>query len=486
MSDRRFLLYLSEHAPKRGKPVLWPVHVAKVLYPVPGERCLNVFEEAVLGLARARCVDDAEAAGLLCLDVKLVAHIRSQLRGKRLVDRTGAPTARGSEALADLEDGLSELKVGYAFRDAIGGEWLPRFEEDLPEIEADGWEGGSPYFVFSRETAERHRPMVLPHRLAPSADPAALLRACAAYKIDHFHARQRDDWEDVPKRLDVRDLSFLDDAPQPMWVWTWVYRGPPGGQPWLVADPFGLQGAAAWLRKPLESALKTDEALARLVAKVSGMPQGVPVTAAEYLAGLEIAADLAVMGEYHFTDRVPRIQERLAALLRKRALVDSQRHPQPEDVRSLMNESQILVETVLQWLLETYPVAARLRREEAEAWGHSAEAILNGLGIRCLDARTARRLARQPLREICNALERGTSSLKALLAAALLATASHREHPLLRLSEREAGLSRLLGLADARNSKGSHAGKGQDAAKAEALEHAETALAWVRAFKDWY
>lgn len=483
MDDERFLRYRPGRPPKGGRPVLWPVHVAKVLYPVPGDRPLNVFEEAVLGLARARCADDVEAAGLLCLDVTLVAHIRSQLRSKRLVDRAGAPTARGLEALADLEDGLSELKVGYAFQDAIGGEWLPRFEEDLPEIEADGREGGSPYFVFSRETAEKHWPMVVPHRLPPSADPAALLRSCAAYKIDHFHARQRDDWENIPKRLDVRDLSFLDDTPQPMWVWTWVYRGPSGGQPWLVSDPFGLQGAAAWLRKPLEAALKKDDSLARLVAKASGMPQSVSLSAAEWLAGLETAADLAVMAEYPFTERVPRIQERLAALLRKRALVDSQRHPQPEDVRSLMNESQILAETVLQWLLETYPMEVRLRNQEA--WGNSSEAILKGLGIPCLDTRTARQLAKQPLREICYALERGTSSLKALLAAALLTTANHREHPLLRLSEREAGLGRLLELANARNRKGSHAGL-QDATKGEALEHAETALGWVRAFKDWY
>lgn len=485
MSDSRFLLYLSDQAPKRGRPVLWPVHVAKVLYPVLGERRLNVFEEAVLGLARARCVDDAEAAGYLCLDVKLVAHIRSQLRGRELVYKTGAPTARGLEALADLEAGLSELRVGYAFQDAIGGEWLPRFQEDLLEIEADGWEGGCPYFVFSRETAERHRPMVLRHKLAPSTDPAALLRACAAYKIDHFHATQRDDWEEIPPRLDVREVSFLDNTPQPMWVWTYILEGPPHGEPWLVADPFGIHGAAAWLRKPLEKALKTDEGLARLVAKVSGMPQRTEIAAADYLAGVEIAADLAIMGEYHFTNAVPRIQERLAALLRKRALVDTQRRPQPEDVRSLLNESQILVETVLQWLLETFPLRSRLGKAEADAWARCAEDILHGFGIRCLDARTARRLARQPIRDICNALERGSSSLKALLAAALLATANHREHPLLRLSEREAGLSRLMDLADARNKKGSHAGQ-QDAAKGEALEHAETALAWVRAFKDWY
>lgn len=482
MSCDRFLMFPAAKAPKGAKPILWPVYVAKVLYPAPGRRSLNVFQEMVLGLARARCCDPVEVANLLCLTPELVKYVQDQLKVSKFIDDRGVPTPGGLDALFSLDDVQDELRVGYAFQDAIGGAWLPRFEESLPEIEPAGYEGGCPVFIRSRETAERERPLVIDHKQPPRTEPSELLKACSDYKTDHFHARQRDDWEDLPGRLDMSDLSFLDDEPQPMWIWTWIYKGRPGSPPWLVADPFGMQGAAIWLRKPLEQLLPTSEGLARFIARLAGNSQVDASNAAEWLAGLEDAADLTVLADYPFTGKVPRVQDRLAATLRKMALVEGHGTPHPEDVRSLLIESQSLVETVLQWLLNVFPLR---NAQHGGAWEESAKQILFGLGVPYLDDTTAIQLSRQRWRDIYYALDRGTSSLKALLTAALLTTARHRSHPLLVLSGSEVNLGGLLELADTRNRQAGHAGS-RDAVRQDALKHAETALNWVKIFKDWY
>ncbi len=50
--------------PPNGRPLLWPVRVWKVLYPTNRVLKLNLFQQAILGLARARCQDSSEMAEL--------------------------------------------------------------------------------------------------------------------------------------------------------------------------------------------------------------------------------------------------------------------------------------------------------------------------------------------------------------------------------------------------------------------------------------
>jgi hypothetical protein len=66
----------------------------------------------------------------------------------------------------------------------------------------------------------------------------ALFDAFKRYRTDHDHAKQRDD--ELPTRVRIESLSFVEDSAQPMWLWTWIFPDEAGPQPWLVADPFGL------------------------------------------------------------------------------------------------------------------------------------------------------------------------------------------------------------------------------------------------------
>lgn len=474
--------------PPGARPFLWPVRVWKVLYPKNRVLKLNLFQQAILGLARARCQDSAEMAELLGLDQELVAFIiATQLIPNGWMTTLGALTPQGERVLEEAQDASEEVRMGYAYQDAISGNWFPRFTEELPEIEAKRIdERGYPVFLRDLDSGKEDRPFRLNHYRDGVMDMGALFDAFQRYRTDHEHAKQRD--EELATRVRIESLSFVEDSAQPMWLWTWIFPDEAGSQPWLVADPFGLQQAASWLRKPLQEVLPRNEGLARYIADAVGETRSNELSAEEWLRSLENQIDLTVLADYSWSRKVPAISGYLTTVLRRNALLTSQDKTWPEDLTSLLIETHNLAESVFQWLLKRFPVDVRRLpdRSQDKNWTKDlASEILRTLPAAQLTDDTVRRLASQNLREIRNALIRGNSSLKALMFATLLSTIEHATHPLKDLAPQAIALDRILDMADARNRKAGHAG-GDKISKDEAMEYANFVVEWVQIFKDWY
>lgn len=474
--------------PPGGRSFLWPVRVWKVLYPTKRVLKLNLFQQAILGLARARCQDSSEMAALLGLDRELVVFIiATQLIPNGWMTTLGAVTTQGERVLEETQDASEEVRMGYAYQDAISGNWLPRFTEELPEIEARRIdERGYPIFLRDLDSGKEDRPFRLNHFREGALDMGALFDAFERYRTDHDHAKQRDD--ELPARVRIESLSFVEDSGQPMWLWTWIFPDEAGPQPWLVADPFGLQQAASWLRKPLQEVLPRNEGLARYIADAVGETRSNELSAEEWLRSLENQIDLTVLADYSWSGKVPAISGYLTSVLRRNALLASQDKTWQEDLTSLLIETHNLAESVFQWLLKRFPVDVRRLpdRSQDKNWTKDlASEILRTLPAAQLTDDTVRRLASQNLREIRNALVRGNSSLKALMFAALLSTIEHATHPLKDLSPQVLALDRILDMADARNRKAGHAG-GDKISKDEAMEYADFVIEWVQIFKGWY
>jgi hypothetical protein len=474
--------------PPGGRPFLWPVRVWKVLYPTKRVLKLNLFQQAILGLAAARCQDSSKMAALLGLDRELVVFIiATQLIPNGWMTTLGAVTAQGERVLEETQDASEEVRMGYAYQDAISGNWLPRFTEELPEIEARRIdERGYPIFLRDLDSGKEDRPFRLNHFREGAMDMGALFDAFERYRTDHDHAKQRDD--ELPTRVRIESLSFVEDSAQPMWLWTWIFPDEAGPQPWLVADPFGLQQAASWLRKPLQEVLPRNEGLARYIADAVGETRSNELSAEEWLRSLENQIDLTVLADYSWSGKVPAISGYLTSVLRRNALLASQDKTWQEDLTSLLIETHNLAESVFQWLLKRFPVDVRRLpdRSQDKNWTKDlASEILRTLPAAQLTDDTVRRLASQNLREIRNALVRGNSSLKALMFAALLSTIEHATHPLKDLAPQALAFDRILDMADARNRKAGHAG-GDKISKEEAMEYADFVIEWVQIFKGWY
>jgi hypothetical protein len=474
--------------PPGGRAFLWPVRVWKVLYPKNRVLKLNLFQQAILGLARARCQDSAEMAELLGLDQELLAFIiATQLIPNGWMTTLGALTPQGERVLEEAQDASEEVRMGYAYQDAISGNWFPRFTEELPEIETKRIdERGYPVFLRDLDSGKEDRPFRLNHYRDGVMDMGAMFDAFQRYRTDHEHAKQRD--EELVTHVRIESLSFVEDSAQPMWLWTWIFPDQAGSQPWLVADPFGLQQAVSWLRKPLQEVLPRNEGLARYIADAVGETRSNELSAEEWLRSLENQIDLTVLADYNWSWKVPAISGYLTTVLRRNALLASQDKTWPEDLTSLLIETHNLAESVFQWLLKRFPVDVRRLpdRSQDKNWTKDlASEILRTLPAAQLTDDTVRRLASQNLREIRNALIRGNSSLKALMFATLLSTIEHATHPLKDLAPQAIALDRILDMADARNRKAGHAG-GDKISKDEAMEYANFVVGWVQIFKDWY
>jgi len=487
MAADRYLRFDSRRPPS-GRPFLWPVRVWKVLYPTKRVLKLNLFQQAILGLARARCQDSSEMAALLGLDQGLVLFIiTTQLIPNGWMTTLGNVTTQGERILEETQDASEEVRMGYAYQDAVTGNWLPRFTEELPEIEAKRIdERGYPIFLRDLDSGKEDRPFRLNHIRESALDMGALFDAFERYRTDHDHAKQRED--ELPTRVRIESLSFVEDSSQPMWLWTWIFPDEAGPQPWLVADPFGIQQAASWLRKPLQEVLPRNDGLARYIANTLGETRSNELSAEEWLRSLENQIDLTVLADYSWSGKVPPISGYLTSVLRRNALLASQDKTWQEDLTSLLIETHNLVESVFQWLLKKFPVDVRRLpdRSQDKNWTKDlASEILRTLPAARLTDNTVKRLASQNLREIRNALVRGNSSLKALIFAALLSTIEHATHPLKELPPQALDLDRILDMADARNRKAGHAG-GEKISKEDAMEYADFVVEWVQIFKGWY
>ena len=120
----------ANHALKeRRENLLWPVYAWKVLYPDEFQRRgINLFQETLLGLIRAGMRDTDQLAEAMALDPELVRFIIAvQLQPNGWLDGKFRLTPDGERLLDEAEDRRLNLKVGYAFQDAVSGNWLPRF-----------------------------------------------------------------------------------------------------------------------------------------------------------------------------------------------------------------------------------------------------------------------------------------------------------------------------------------------------------------------
>jgi hypothetical protein len=102
VSTETYLRFINR-GPQGGKPILWPVWVWKVLYPEPKTISLNLFQQSILELSRARCRDRYEISRLLCLDQDLVNFIiATQLIPNNWMNVDGSLTSTGEKLLDDI------------------------------------------------------------------------------------------------------------------------------------------------------------------------------------------------------------------------------------------------------------------------------------------------------------------------------------------------------------------------------------------------
>ncbi|WP_260195450.1 hypothetical protein [Actinophytocola gossypii] len=105
--------------------ILWPTLQYRVVAPLVHEQRLNMFQRAVLGLARAGVRDRTDIGRLLGLEPGLVGLVHADLRQLSYMDARGAVTLSGRAALKDGFLDPTRTIVTFVYQDPFTGTLWP-------------------------------------------------------------------------------------------------------------------------------------------------------------------------------------------------------------------------------------------------------------------------------------------------------------------------------------------------------------------------
>lgn len=473
------VLRLTSGKDPRVRWVLWPVFAWRVVAPVPKARKLNVFQRAVLRLARAGVVRVADVAERLLLAPDLAALIVQELVEQLgLLDYLGEPTKRGLAWLEDLEQEPSdEARVGHVFSEAFTGKLWARFlTGDLPiadtEATDEGWT-----VLLSGSAGDPWRDPTF--SVLPGARDAVVMARPDVKEVReaarrHRGQRRRDLEELVADARDVPHLtqvSFIDDRPQPFLVALRVRRHVSGD--WLVDDPFG-HGESIELRTRLEERLDRNQGLRTWLAPLlDADPDAPTLENLQHEAAWRVEERLTLGVRRH-----ERVREKLVAM--QRALLEAERYDAPEDK---WNDVLLKADAAVMWALhamhapyalERLPFSEDFDRMPVKARSPLSEAARD-IGLTTQVPSRILSITRGQVKDA----ERGKGSLRSALALSLLAARWKEDHPLRRaLKTRPDLLQRLDELASDRNP----AAHGGNTAPSVVRQHIATAYDAVEAF----
>lgn len=461
--------------------LLWPVEVWTVQVPQPGTH-INVFQETILGLMLSGVRELSDLSEQLALDKQLVAFIIAQeLQPRAWVDQRQAVTDKGREALQGMTDPDRSLVVKYAFRDGLGGQWLPRLSDELPEVfSVPGSTPDRPVFDRDRNSGHTLKPYFLKGKPQPLPDVMALRKAVREFQRD---LRSTDDqtalaWDD----LDGSQIELLSNAQQTAHVWCQIYTATQDIQPWLVSDPWGVSAALKPLRLALEKQLEHEPVLEMRMQERLALG-GTPSIESDrdWEAQIVFQAEAQVqqwLGSLNRPQLQP-IRERVLRVLRLESAIKESIQPRPEQLASLANESGAMLEALMQWVLVRWVVDARTwSRKDASP---KMENLLAELSLpHQLNPKWKDALRGQKWHSVRNAAVRQDQPFKALLFAALLATQHHLDHPLrtIELTNFDFNQFKL------RNDGSHHTGKKMQ--RDEVLALSEMCLDWLGQFRPYF
>lgn len=480
------------HGPNdKVQAVLWPVWVHKVLYPEVQQPLMNLYQKVVIRLIRAKTHDAEDIAQLTGMHINLVKLIQAELYSRGWINaQVTTLTEDGINAINEADQQSEQLTNGYLFQDSYTGKLWPRIEKRLNVIEPIDAAAKFPEFQRDRKTGHTFKPFkpFENYKLPSQPNAREALEAWQDYRSDYRSARQLYSNSDIPEQIRLAGIRLQDMQPELGWVVVWITPCNSFNL-WSIKDPFNMRDEAWWLKDSLPFLLEADRNLLKRLGELIGEPEPENQTVSEWLASLHQQAQLKVMLDYPWANKEPDIAAAISVLLtRKETISNGQKHQ--NDLEAAINESQKLLEVLMQWLIKTYPANTGNLPKTGKSDRDLNKQLLNALKLPCMHSGVIDALSRQSLQGVINSLRVPNSSLKALVFAAALGSVGNQKHPLKSLSEQQLQLERLLKLADLRNqtSHGNsrHTGKQyQKITETIAVEQIDYALDFTEHFKEW-
>ncbi|MCC6425727.1 MAG: hypothetical protein IT435_02780 [Phycisphaerales bacterium] len=458
----------------------WPARCFRVIAPEATNQGLNLFEQLVLGLCRARVPEALRQAALLGLDEKLVDTIQLQLRELGLLDGTLSVTPEGAETLRDAALDSGRLVTGYVFQDPFTGSLWDRFieveNERYGQVERDG---AATWIVRGAAGKERRHPTVLvdhPASQLPAPTPSDVSAAVRRHRraIERWRqSRDADDGSSDRRRLEdtgdsasgarVGRVELLASTPVPCFVATYLYSrsSVPLPTSLLVADPFGLGASDRLLQQILDFA--DSDRSSPLARRLDSVLRKAHRTSygefREQARAFRLNAERRVEDEVGVDRRdleaFPAMVRMEQAILESEALEDEQRFEQEMNAK---HQARTALEAVLRSSLGKYSLAGieryldlPLSDRTREGMHRRLETLGQQIGLACpLPQHVSASMSFQRVRGITSDKQRvERAGVRDLFVINLLLALRDPAHPMRRAATQESALAqRVFDLAD--------------------------------------
>ena len=411
--------------------LLWPIHVAKVYVQDLPKQELNIFEETILELISSSTsgVTNPELiAQWLGVESELVRYILdSKFTPNGWITRDNSISDEGRKVLEN--SGAKSQTTARLMRCAITGDWLPRIAFDIGQISGEEankktkfkLSRGSDYY----DKGTRLKPLVT----QSSAPTSEELRSIANRfeKALRIAKATRDEFCTDSWGVDYRAMKLEDSLHELAYLMVWVEKTP--SFDWIPHDPFNISERSEWMKDLFDEACRKDSYLVREFTNrferdVDGASFADVKKQIQETARLELLADYPNLS----VDNV--IYD---SLLEFQCLLESARIEDYESThafRALIVSAGAALEFVCGYVLDNYPVqnvhllpSHRTRDDQKRS---DYERRFKSLG---LSAAQVERVMSVRTNNIRGAAERRNTSCRALLAAGLLSTESHADHP---------------------------------------------------------
>ena len=456
------------------RPVLLPFLGWKVQASKLERGGLNIFQTTILKLAGAGCYDHARVVQLLRIDIKLVEYIVKQLESEQLIDSFGHLTSTGQQEIDRSRITESDKSIYYIFQDPWNKTLIPKVvpaDEFCKYIEPTGWKNRCPEFAVSQGGSWVDRPFVIPVGNVDIAQPDIddVVDATRKFNVSLHNQEVREMWDDDDfvdyeyTELELSNVNIFSDEPTPIYIWSWLYIDLAANVPWVISDPFRETGTAGYIEEYFRQCLKRCKPLASQVDKMLGKPthDDKKITLEEHRKRITEQAKLKILTDFSWTTKFEIVERELGALLRKKIELEKAdvSSSQQEDVDSLINIMQKVIEALFRELLVLFPLENKwkLLRNNGPRWQQKEfnKRFFLNLQMREITESVATQFSHQPPNSMPYAQE--NSSLKILLVCNVLASQGNNLHPFHSISNTISNwLEQTLDVANCRN-RASHA-----------------------------
>lgn len=456
--------------------LMWPAWAFRVLAPGRPRRKMNLFQQMVLGLCSAGERKAVDIGRRLDLKPDFAAYVLMQLHDMGLLDDHAMPTHRGRKFLAEEKESDLEPVSGHVFFDPFRAALWPRFIPGaLPAVDVEWapsswWARVMPQPEGNPRGIDRTR-VILPPSEQPPAAPGSrvVLSACQSSlrALEDRQAAEGGTLAGLPPSLGMVELKrrlsmvrVVEDRPEPVFLVTYMFMPEQGGaeRTWQVCDPFGL-GVSYQLRTTLEQVMEAERQKGRerpVSQSVEwltehGMALDSELVRSSWQVASKEAADRVQMGLGQ--DLKGELPELFSQLREMELALGVARHVEkgqeleasvarPKVAKGLRCAHTAL-EVALAQLVEMYPPHLHLTRLSQDP-DENLEMLLDiaqSLGFQeGPEGAELQEICRVSKGAVLGAVQSGFRELAALVAAALLASEEHPDHPLRRIVRSNADL----------------------------------------------